>query len=224
MTAENKAPVGVLGGTFDPVHNGHLRLAMELVAELELDHIRLIPNGQPPHREAPGATPGQRSKWIRVAVSEEPRLRLDDRELLREGPSWMVDTLASLKADLPGQPLCLVMGRDVFAQLPEWHEWQHLFELAHIVLINRPEIATQLQKQAQTELDARHTDNNHALHSSESGLIYSYAPPPLAISASRIRDLLASGHSPRYLLPGRILNDIMDAGVYQQSEKTKDAS
>lgn len=218
MKPGEKAPIGVLGGTFDPIHNGHLRLAMELAAELRLDHVRLIPNGQPPHRGAPGACAGQRAKWIRIAVANEPRLRLDDRELLRNGPSWTVDTLASLQADLPGHPLCLVMGRDVFAKLPEWHEWQRLFDLAHIVLINRPDVTIELQPRARTELEARGSDDIAALHSRPAGLIYGYAPPPLAISSSRIRELLAAGHSPRYLLPESILTDIMDAGVYQNPE------
>src|SRR5699024_9935043 len=119
--ATSKAPVGILGGTFDPIHNGHLRLAMELVAELQLDHVRLIPNRRPPHRNQPSAAPGLRASWIRVAVASEARLRLDDREVLRNGPSYTVDTLASLRRDLPHQPLCLIMGRDVFAKLPEWH-------------------------------------------------------------------------------------------------------
>lgn len=218
------APIGVLGGTFDPIHNGHLRLAMELVAELELDHIRLIPNGQPPHRCQPSAAPGQRAKWIRVAVASEPRLRLDDRELLRNGPSYTVDTLASLRADLPNQPLCLVMGRDVFAKLPEWRDWQRLFELAHIVLINRPDLPTELQPQAADELCARSTTDTHALRSRNAGLIYSYAPPPLAISASRIRALLATGESPRYLLPDSVLADIMDADIYRHPENLQPVS
>src|SRR5699024_6156468 len=107
--ATPRAPVGVLGGTFDPIHNGHLRLAMELVAELQLDHVRLIPNAQPPHRDAPSAEPERRAKWIRIAVASEPRLRLDGRELLRDGPSYTVDTLAALRDDLPEHSLCLVM-------------------------------------------------------------------------------------------------------------------
>lgn len=222
--ATPRAPVGVLGGTFDPIHNGHLRLAMELVAELQLDHVRLVPNGQPPHRGKPSATPGQRAKWIRVAVASEPRLRLDDRELLRDGPSYTVDTLAALRADLPEHSLCLVMGRDVFAKLPEWHDWQQLFGLAHIILINRPDLALAIQPQAQAELDARTTTHIHALRDTSAGLIYNYAPPPLAISASRIRALLAAGKSPRYLLPDDVLGDIMDAGIYQHHDVPSSAS
>lgn len=219
-----KAPVGILGGTFDPVHNGHLRLAMELVAELDLDHVRLIPNGRPPHRDQPSAAPGQRAKWIRIATTGEPQLRLDDRELLRDGPSYTVDTLASLRHDLPGQPLCLIMGRDVFAKLPEWHAWQRLFELAHIILIKRPDLETGLQPQASQALDARATTDPQALQGQPAGLIYSYAPPPLAISASRIRALLAADKSPRYLLPDSIFGEIMDAGIYQNHGEIQSVS
>ena len=209
------APVGVLGGTFDPVHNGHLRLAMEMAIALDMDHVRLVPCARPPHRGAPTASPGQRAKWIRVAVSIEPRLRLDDRELLRDGPSYTVDTLASMRAEMPETPLCLIMGRDVFARLPQWHEWERLFDTAHIVLIDRPDIDIALDPAAEAALKTREVEDIGALHTQLAGHIYTYAPPPLAISASRVRELLAKGESPRYLLPTAVLDDIMDAGVYQ---------
>lgn len=210
------APIGILGGTFDPIHNGHLRLAMELANELRLAQVRLIPNGRPPHRDQPIATPGQRAKWIRVATANEPRLRLDDRELKRQGHSYMVDTLASLRAELPDTPLCLIMGRDVFAHLPSWHAWQQLFDHAHIVLIERPGMSADYASEATQVLEKRQVENVDALHDALGGHIYNYAPPPLAISASRIRELLATGESPRYLLPAAILDDIMDESVYQR--------
>ncbi|MGN8160282.1 nicotinate-nucleotide adenylyltransferase [Salinisphaera sp. RV14] len=212
-----QGPIGILGGTFDPVHNGHLRLAMELATDLKLAQVRLIPNGRPPHREQPGATPGQRAKWIRVATANEPRLALDDRELMRKGASYTVDTLASLRADFPHNPLCLIMGRDVFAKLPSWHEWRKLFDYAHIVLIERPGLSAEYAPEATAELDARSSDDVDDLHHSRAGVIYNYAPPPLAISASRIRALIASGASPRYLLPAAILDDIMDSRIYHSS-------
>lgn len=211
----DRAPIGVLGGTFDPVHNGHLRLAMELVSALSLAQVRLIPCARPPHRDVPGAAPGQRAKWIRVAVENEPRLRLDDRELLRDGPSYTVDTLASLRADYPDTPLCLIMGREVFASLPSWHDWRRLFEYAHIILIDRPGIDVTLTDAAATELDARLTDDLGDLHTRRAGAIYQHAPPLLEISATRIRALFASGASPRYLLPTPVLGDIMAAGAYR---------
>lgn len=209
------APIGILGGTFDPVHNGHLRLAMELATELDLAQVRLVPNGRPPHRDQPGATPGQRAKWIRVATADEPMLALDDRELLRAGHSYMVDTLASLRTDFPEHPLCLIMGRDVFAKLTSWNRWEALFDHAHIVLIERPGLHAELAPEAQALLETRGVQEVSALHENTAGLIYSYAPPPLAISASRIRELIASGASPRYLLPEVILEDIMDTDIYR---------
>ena len=209
------APIGILGGTFDPVHNGHLRLAMELATELDLAQVRLIPNGRPPHREQPGATPGQRAKWIRVATADEPLLALDDRELMREGHSYMVDTLASLRRDFPEHPLCLIMGRDVFAKLPSWHRWQDLFDHAHIVLIERPGLPAELAPEAVELLAERGVSDPAVLKNQPTGLIYSYAPPPLVISASRIRELIAAGASPRYLLPEVILEDIMDTDIYR---------
>lgn len=214
------APVGVLGGTFDPIHNGHLRLAMELARALDMAHVRLVPCARPPHRGAPTASPGQRAKWIRVAVSTEPRLRLDDRELLRDGPSYTVDTLASMREEMPDTPLCLIMGRDVFAKLPQWHEWERIFDSAHIVLIDRPDIDADLDPAAAQALEQREVDSAEALHDSLAGHIYTYMPPPLAISASYIRELLGEGESPRYLLPTAVLDDIMDAGVYQPQPAT----
>src|SRR5699024_7538330 len=147
-----------------------------------------------------------------------------NRELLRSGPSYTVDTLASMQEDLPGQPLCLVMGRDVFAHLPSWHDWQRLFELAHIILISRDGAHDDLHPDAANELTARSTSDSRALRAQASGLIYSHAPPQLAISASRIRHMLATGRSPRFLLPESTLDDIMDAGIYQNPQDTRTRS
>ena len=212
----NRAPIGILGGTFDPIHNGHLRLAMEMGSALEMTQVRLVPCARPPHRGQPAASPGQRAKWIRVATGDEPLLRLDDRELLREGASYTVDTLAGLRAELPDTPLCLIMGRDVFAKLASWERWRELFDYGHIVLIERPGIEVTLDSEVAAELDARYTERLAGLHEEHAGMIYSYAPPPLVISASRIRELLAQGASPRYLLPKAVLDDIIDAQVYRK--------
>lgn len=208
------SPIGILGGTFDPVHNGHLRLAVELAESLALAQVRLVPCARPPHRDAPIASPGQRAKWIRVAIADGPHLRLDDRELLREGPSYTVDTLASLRAELPKTPLCLIMGRDVMAGLDRWYRWQDLFEYAHIVLVERPGTESPLPEAVARELEQRRDDDPRALSASLHGVIHVCSPPPLAISGTRIRDLLAAGRSPHYLLPDAVLDDILDAGVY----------
>ncbi|MES1942942.1 nicotinic acid mononucleotide adenylyltransferase [Salinisphaera sp. PC39] len=210
------APIGILGGTFDPVHNGHLRLAVELAEALELAEVRLVPSARPPHRGAPIASPGQRAKWIRVAITDEPRLRLDDRELLRRGPSYTVDTLASLRRELPDTPLCLLMGRDVMAALDKWHEWRGLFEHAHIVLVERPDTDTELPAAVADEVERRRVGDAADLRGATHGLVHVCTPPPLTISGTRIRELLAAGRSARYLLPDVVLEEIQDAGVYRR--------
>lgn len=209
-------PIGILGGTFDPVHNGHLRLAVELAQLLALAEVRLVPCARPPHRTDPAAAPGQRAKWLRVAIANQPDLRLDDRELLRDGPSYTVDTLASLRTDLPDTPLCLIMGRDVFASLPDWHHWRQIFEYAHIILVDRPGVAPALPQAAAAELEQRESRAANGLVNDVAGRIHICEPPSLEISSSRIRALLADGLSPRYLLPEVVLGDILDAGVYRQ--------
>lgn len=216
----DKAPIGILGGTFDPVHNGHLRLAMELAESLGLAQVRLVPCARPPHREAPVASPGQRAKWIRVAITGEPKLRLDDRELLRNGPSYTVDTLASLRRQLPDTPLCLIMGRDVMAGLDEWQDWRQLFDYAHLILVERPDTGGELPAAVAAELGERRNDDPAALSASLRGVIHVCSPPPLTISGTRIRALLAEGRSPRFLLPDVVLDEILDAGVYRQTSAT----
>lgn len=211
------APIGILGGTFDPVHNGHLRLAVELAEGLGLAQVRLVPCARPPHREAPVASPGQRAKWIRVAIADEPGLRLDDRELLRDGPSYTVDTLESLRREFPDTPLCLIMGRDVMAGLDEWHDWRQLFDFAHLILVERPDTDGEFPSAVAAELDKRRDDDPAALTASAQGVIHVCSPPPLTISGTRIRALLADGRSPRFLLPDVVLDEILDAGVYRRS-------
>lgn len=210
-------PTGILGGTFDPVHHGHLRLALDLVELLDLAEVRLVPSARPPHRDAPTVSPGQRAKWLRVAIAEEPSLRLDDRELLRPGLSYTVDTLASLRADLPETPLCLIMGRDVFAELPQWQDWLRLFEYGHLILVERPGLDPELPLEVARELERRISTDCADLGAALAGYIHICHPPPLEISASRIRAMLAAGRSPRYLLPNSVLDDILDAGIYSET-------
>lgn len=211
------APIGILGGTFDPVHNGHLRLAVELAESLGLAQVRLVPCARPPHRKPPVVSPGQRAKWIRVAITGEPKLRLDDRELLRDGPSYTVDTLAALRRELPDTPLCLIMGRDVMAGLDEWQDWRQLFDYAHLILVERPDTGGEFPAAVATELTERCNDDPAALAASTHGVIHVCSPPPLTISGTHIRALLAEGRSPRFLLPDVVLDEILDAGVYRKT-------
>ncbi len=130
--------IGIFGGTFDPVHFGHLRPALEVQQALGLDEVRFIPAGQPPHRDMPHATAPQRLSMLQTAIEDQPGFAADEREIQREGPSYMVDTLALLREELGQIPLCLILGYDAFLGLPAWHQWHRLIELAHLVITHRP--------------------------------------------------------------------------------------
>lgn len=208
-------PVGIFGGTFDPIHYGHLRVALEVLEALDLAELRLLPARQPPHRDTPGASPEQRLTLLRLAVSEQPGFVIDERELHRAGPSYMVDTLASLRAELPHSPLCLLVGRDAFGDLPGWSRWTQLFELAHLVVLTRPGDWPSLPTALQAEIDQRRLAEAADLARRSAGGIWFQEVTPLAISATRIRALLEVGRSPRYLLPDRVHDFIRTHGLYR---------
>ena len=133
------APIGVFGGTFDPIHYGHLRLAEELADRLQLGEVRIVPARVPPHRAAPKVTSSHRLEMVRLACAGNPRFLVDDRECRREGPSYTVDTLLGLRAELAADtPLCLLMGVDAYLALTTWSRWERLYDLAHIVIAHRP--------------------------------------------------------------------------------------
>jgi nicotinate-nucleotide adenylyltransferase len=195
-------PVGILGGTFDPVHHGHLRLALEAHESLRLESVRLIPLRLPPHRDPPVASSAQRLAMLHAAVSGEPALRVDDRELRRDAVSYTVDTLLSLRAELGEEiPLCLLLGMDAFRALDTWHRWQGLIELAHLVVASRPDAVLPETGPVHELLGERHTHNLNDLHRKPAGYVFRQPIPPLDISASHIRALIAAGRNPRYLLP-----------------------
>lgn len=201
------------------MHNGHLRLAVQLRDQLGLSEVRLVPSARPPHREQPGATPGQRAKWIRVAISVEPGLELDDRELIRPGLSYTIDTLASFRAELPDTPLCLVMGSDVFAELDTWHRWTELLDLCHIIRVPRPGSRAEPSAAVAELMRGREVDNPALLADQLAGLVYEAHFPLLEISGTDIRQIIARGHSPRFLLPLRIWADIDEIGAYRALDK-----
>ncbi|MCP5159852.1 MAG: nicotinate-nucleotide adenylyltransferase [Gammaproteobacteria bacterium] len=209
-------PIGVLGGTFDPIHYGHLRPALELLEALELAEVRFIPCRIPAHRGTPQVTAEQRLALVQLAMAGQAGFVADDRELRREGTSYMVDTLASLREDF-GQatPLCLIVGADAFRALPTWSRWQDLAELAHIVVMRRPGVAQQLPLPLEAWLAPRMTHDAWALHSKPAGAILFQPVTQLDISATQIRALLARGQSPRYLLPEAVLADIHDRMLYR---------
>ncbi|HEC19385.1 MAG TPA: nicotinate-nucleotide adenylyltransferase [Gammaproteobacteria bacterium] len=209
--------IGVFGGTFDPVHCGHLRSALDVKQALGLRELRLIPCYQPPHREAPVANPGQRLTMLRAAVGDESDLLVDNREMQREGISYMVDTLASLREEVGDEPLCLILGSDAFLQLDSWHDWRRIPELAHIVVTHRPgwELAIEQASPAiQALWRERHVSDLAELGQSPAGKIFLQPITPLEISATRIREMVAAGENPRFFLPDAVWNLIRMNGLY----------
>ncbi len=196
----------MFGGTFDPVHLGHLSVAWE-ASELLDAEVRLMPASVPPHRVPPVATAAQRVSMLRVALHGQSRLTLDTRELDRDGPSYTIDTLIELRAEQGERPLILLIGADAFTGLPSWHRWRELFEAAHIGVLSRPGVDAVLPAELQHEIDGRQADDVSSLRNTSAGKLIELAVTPLEISATRIRELLAAGRDPRYLLPAGLFDD-----------------
>lgn len=210
-------PLGVLGGTFDPVHFGHLRLAQEAWQALGLSAVRWIPAGRPAHRAQPGGTGEQRLTMVRQAIGDHPAFQLDEAEVRTNAPSFTVPTLERLRRELgTTQPLVLLMGADAFLGLSSWHRWQALFELAHIAVATRPGHPLQAETLPPTLAPVFASREGLAadLGRSPAGRIVPFHITPLAISATAIRQALKDGHSPRYLLPDPVLAYIQAQNLY----------
>ena len=207
-------PIGIFGGTFDPIHFGHLRTAFELLHELELDEVRLLPAGQPPHRGAPRCDAGHRLAMVRAAVADQPGLAVDDREVRRQGPSYTVLTLRELRDEAPSRPLCLIVGMDAFLGLPQWHEWRSVFDLAHLVVAHRPGWSVPGDGVLGELVAARGTARVGDLHETVAGRIHVRPVTQLEISSTDLRDLIVAGRDPRYLLPDSVRAIIHDTGCY----------
>jgi nicotinate-nucleotide adenylyltransferase len=219
VTDDGNAPLGILGGTFDPIHHGHLRLAEEVFGLCAFGRLLLVPGGIPPHRAAPGVTAAHRLAMARLAANGNPRFAVDDREVRKATPSYTVDTLAELRGEVgPARPVALVVGADAFVGLPSWSRWTTLFSLAHIVVAGRPGFALAPEAPAlRAELDARRFPGSarEALASAPAGRIVPVETTLLDISASAIRRCLAAGESARYLLPDAVLDYIGRNRLYQ---------
>jgi len=209
--------IGILGGTFDPIHFGHLRPALDMQQALGLDEVRLLPCRLPPHRGAPHATPEQRLAMLRLAVQGERSLSVDERELRRAGPSYMIDTLVSLRAELGVErSVALLIGMDALHGLDRWHRWRELADLCHIVVATRPGWEPPRSGAVADLVRERQVEEAAVLRARPAGNVLFCPVTPLDISASRIRALVAQGKSPRYLLPSTVLEYIQAAGLYQQ--------
>jgi len=206
--------IGIFGGTFDPIHIGHLRIALELKELLGLDEMRLLPCHQPPHRDRPRATSAQRAEMLRIALQDCADLQLDERELQRDKPSYTYETLLDLRAELGSEvSLVLCMGEDAFAGLPGWYCWQELIRLAHIAVIARPGWTVPESGEARDLLD-RHERDARSLDESPAGAIVLQSPRLLPISATEIRQQIRAGKSAQFLVPDAVWNYIKANQLY----------
>lgn len=207
-------PIGVFGGTFDPIHYGHLRSAFELKQAMRFDEVRFLPCGDPPHRGETIAPAELRHRMVRAAIEDQSDFVADDRELKRDGPSYTFDTLTSLRAEFPDRSLGLIIGMDAFLDLPSWHRWTEILDFAHIVVAHRPGWRAPDIGVLGELLNERGTLRVDDLHESDHGRIHIHAVTQLEISSTEIRELVAAGRDPRFLLPDAVREVIASSGCY----------
>ncbi len=210
-------PIGILGGTFDPVHSGHLRIALDALQMLGLQELRLMPCQQSPLRDQPNVTGEQRLAMLEAAIAGESGLVADGRELQAEGPSFSIDTLQTLREDYPDAPLCLIVGMDAFINFAQWKDWQKIFSLAHVVVVQRPGSELQFKDAGlQQAFEQRHCQQVSELADEKAGKIFLLEATRLDISATQIRALVAAGsNSARNLLPDPVWQYIQQHRLYQ---------
>ena len=208
-------PIGVFGGTFDPVHYGHLRSAFEMLQALDFDEVRFIPCADPPHRGVTCATAAQRYRLVEVALAGQRGFVADDRELRRDGPSYTVDTLATLRTEFPDRSLGLIVGMDAFLGLPDWYRWEEILDAAHIVVAHRPGWKAPDIGALGDLISECGTHRVGDLHSATHGRIHIHAVTQLEIASTEIRELIAAGRDPRFLMPDAVRDEILELGIYK---------
>lgn len=214
VTSAHKG-IGVLGGTFDPIHYGHLRLAWEAYQQLHLDHVRFIPCHMPPHRGDPASKPTHRLAMVEIACASTPEFIVDERELRKDSASYSVETLCELRQEIgPDRPLIFIMGMDAFCGFCNWYRWQDILNLCHVWIGHRPGSSIPDIQQPAGELLHERQANATALSHSAHGKIHVQSTVALDISATYLRQQLQHGFSPRFLLPEGVNDYIQHHGLY----------
>lgn len=206
--------LGIMGGMFDPVHAGHLKVAALACDELALSHVRLVPCSVPSHRDAPGASAADRLKMLQLALTTDTRLQADDREIRRPGVSYMVDTLLGYRQEFPDTTLVYIMGQDSFAGFPGWHRWQEILTLCHLCVISRPGAAAATSE----DLLARQVGTAAELFERQAGRIIQISGAQFWHSSTQVRQLLYSGNLPENsadIIPVSVLHYIKQHKLYQ---------
>jgi nicotinate-nucleotide adenylyltransferase len=220
MRATGNRLIGILGGTFNPIHFGHLRIAQELADSLKLSEVRFIPAANPPHKATPTVSAKHRAAMVQLAISDNPLFKLDTRELDRAGASYTIDTLISLQNELgKNVSICLMMGSDAFTKLDSWHRWDELLNFCHIILVQRPNAKSEKLSERMTKfLSDHYTENMYDLAEKTAGYIHMQAITAQDISATKIRRNLTEGASNKYLLPDAVLTYIAQHQLYSAAK------
>ena len=216
MNKKRSPAIGFLGGTFDPIHFGHLRPAIEIQQALKLNTLYLMPNYISPHKSNSYATPQQRIAMVKLAIQHIPNLQINTQELLRESPSYTVDTLRELRQQYPNTPLCFIMGMDSLIQLDSWYQFEKILNYCHLIISHRPGWTPQFNSAVNNLLQQYQTKDPNVLHQQLCGSIYFQKTTQLAISSSEIRSLLALNKSIDFLTPPAVCDFIKTQGCYQQ--------
>jgi nicotinate-nucleotide adenylyltransferase len=219
MSVATSAPVGIFGGTFDPIHVGHLRTGYELMHALQLAEVRWIPVGNPGHRDPPLASASLRLEMVRVAIAGQPGFVLDDREIRRSGVSRTIDTLCELREEYPDRSISVLLGMDAFAGFMHWHRWQEIFDYAHLVVAHRPGWPPPIDGPLAALLAERAMPDVRTLHSVPCGGIHVRKVTPLEVSSTDLRELLVAGDDPRFLVPDPVRTIIVESGCYARAHE-----
>jgi len=209
--------IGIYGGTFDPVHFGHLRPALDVMQALQLEQIRFIPCGNPPHREQPVASPAQRLEMLRLAIAGHAALVVDEREIVRAGPSYMVDTVSSLQSEFADQEFCLIVGIDAFNEFDRWREWQTLLQKIKLVVAHRPKYdvsAHNWRGPLAAYVENYRVNTISDFTAARTPAIFFCPVTQLEISSTKIRELLAARQSAAFLLPADVIHYISTQALY----------
>lgn len=211
------SPIGIFGGTFDPIHYGHLRTAFEMLQALRFGELRFVPSGDPPHRGETYAPASLRLEMVRAATANEPSFVVDDCEVRRQGPSYTVDTLAAIRQEQPDAPMGLILGMDAFLGLTNWHRWNEILDYAHIIVAHRPGWRAPDIGPLGELISGHGTHRIDDLHQQRDNLIYIHAVTQLEISSTEIRDLVGAGRDPRFLMPDVVRDIITESKCYSKA-------
>ena len=215
-------PIGILGGTFDPVHNGHLHLGATCLKELNLAELRFIPLNNPAHRPAPLASAEQRLEMLNLAIDGHALLKVDDCELQRDEVSYTIDTLKQIREKINETPLCMLIGMENFKTLNTWHQWRSLLDYAHIVIANRPmndnetSDSVLINEEMKNFMDNAITQSIKDLHQQAAGLILQLDIPMLDISSTHIKNNFRNNLNSDSLLSNKVLDFIQTHRLYNK--------